>query len=78
MIYKKKHCHIKDLKQKKVKKELIPDLIPGVAKSQNCILVYGQVVWIKHLFVPMHFLSVLLQIQMQVFKKNGLINKIII
>ena len=55
----------------------ISALKSGVAKSQNCILVHGQVVLIKHMSVPMHFLSVLLQIQMQVFK-NGLINKIMI
>ena len=40
---------------------------PGVAKSQKCILVHGQMVLEKHLSVPMHYLSVLLQIQ--VFKK---------
>jgi len=41
----------------------------GVAKSQKCILVHGQMVLEKHLSVPMHYLSVLLQIQMQVFEK---------
>jgi len=51
--------------------------ISGVAKSQKCILVHGQVVLKKHLSVPMHYLSILLQIQMQVFK-NGIINKIMI
>ena len=47
----------------------ISNIPAGVAKSQNCIPVHGQVVLIKHLSVPMHFMSVLLQIQMQVFKK---------
>jgi len=44
-------------------------LLSGVAKSQKSRLVHGQMVLEKHLSVPMHQLSVLLQIQMQVFKK---------
>jgi len=49
----------------------------GVAKSQKCILVHGQMVLEKHLSVPMHYLSVLLQIQFASIK-NGLISKIMI
>ena len=39
----------------------------GVAKSQKCMLVHGQEVLEKNLSVPMHYLFVLLQIQ--IFKK---------
>ena len=43
--------------------------VSGMAKSHKCVLVHGQVVLRKHLSVPKHNLSVLLQTQMQLFKK---------
>ena len=38
---------------------------PGVAKSQKCILVHGQLVVKKHLSVPRHYLPIHKQIQRQ-------------